>query len=1146
MSNTVAQTTVKVSAIDAISAKLARIGGNVGKMERRFQAAHRNISRSMNSVAGAGVALTASLTAPLTLAGRGLFRTVADFESASTRLANSFDAPVAEMEKFQALALDLAPKTPFSPEQIVGAQLELKMAGFDAAQVMAATPDVLNFATVAEISVPKAAELSSDVLRGMGLEVSDLSSIMDQASKAATISNQTTEQFMRGLVRAGPIANAAGMDITSLTANLATLADAGFKGAEGGNALRTILLRLAAPTAAAHRQFDRLGIDMSKFGVGKLTAKSVTSTLTSTGAATVAEVARIKSDIEEALTAPLPEGVTRQAFMVSEISGLLNADSKQQELIANSMSEAISSSVAGLDYNALLREIGARTEALGLDPLPIVKELFGVMRAAQGATLLAGAEGYSETAAKILDSEGIASRAAERLMKTLDGLANAFKSTMDVIVVEWGKAGGKDFFKGMLTGVITLLNTFRALPDTTKMAIAKFAALTAIAGPALLAIALLGKAAVFALSPIMLLAGGIGKLGMFLASTAGLISPIGIAVAAIAATIGVAAKSLLGFLSTFQPLQDVLGKMRSGWTLMWSGWQDGDGARIAKGLKVIQSRLGDLWAALRAGTIEWFSLKLGELAGVISAVSDTFAGWAASHTAIRVGMIAIGMAAARALRPLVSMLSLLARPILTASRLIAVAVAAGGVKGAAAGLAGIMGGKLALALGVVGRLFARLFLSKTAIAMTAIAEVFIALSKNSERFSEALEKIGNGKWREGFGDIGSILKESFSTGAMVMIGAGVAFQIGKGILGGRWKRVGLLAGAMFSGGFRIAAAGLSLFGGLLKGKGRLFASMAGIGAAAMRFLGKGLLRMIPYVGWASLAYDIGKMLWAYLPEPIREKLTAVAVYVGDAFKSAMAWALDVGSVVAGKAADLGRAIWNFHTTTIPGWVSAVGDWFGRQWQAAISAALSAGEWVSSAVDTLLDTISESFSAGFAATIEIGQDVLDGIVSSFTAVGEAIAEAVKAPFKTVADFFIGTINAGLAAINLGLAALSLPTVPTIGQKPEAPLNPAGGGSSAIDFTYGLLSAPPNLMPAPMAAPSTFESSGTSVNTTDRLAQELAALRADMAAGGVVARMDGKADVNINVRTVGGMTAATSGVSSGDVRAYLNTGPDPIAP
>lgn len=1149
MSTTVT-TTIRINALDAASAKLATIGANVGRMQRQFSAAQRRISASMNSIATAGATMTAAVTLPVAAVGRSIFNTVESFESASARLGNVLRKDISQLTEFQEQAMRLAPVTPYSPDQIVGAQLELAMSGFSEAQIKTAVPDVLNFATMAEISIPKAAMMSSDVIKGLGLEASELARVMDMAAKASTISNQTAEQFMTGLARSAPIARAAGMSVEDLMANLAALANAGFKAAEGGNALRTILLRLSAPTAAAQRQFSRLGLDIADFGGGKLSADSLINTLVEVGAVGASKAMSARNKIDAALTAPLPEGMSRQAFLSDQLSTMFNADSKQAELISKGIAETISSSVGGIDHNELIRAIDARAKAMNIDPLPLIKEIFGVQRSAQASALLASATGHENMVKGILDSNGIASESAQRLMDTLGGIKNALKSVWQTVAIELGEAGLKDFFKSILTGSIVALNAFRSLDEGTKGAIVGIAIAAASVGPALLAIATAGKLIPFALGP------AISVISATIAVLGALLSPIGLVVAAVGTLAVFGGMKLFGGLfetiKNFGPLQDTFSRIGDGFKMLKTGFTEADGAKIGLGVKVIKSQLGDLWSGIKDGAKVWATVIHGvDGARTVNALAGTLENLRKIATNLGSGLKAIagdiveffGMVGPGEGENWAAVLAAISEKLESISGWLA-------DKSANKYFAALIAGALLFRKTLMrllgfsaGKLFARLFPKGAAFGAGRLAGL---------------------AWKRGF--------DAAARGRARITGAGGRLAA---VGGNAAMTAGMYGGAAASvGKSRIGRLGAAI-ARLIPGAGFL-GKMLRFGGKAVGFLFKGMLRIIPGLGWGLFALDIARFFFPQIDTALANVWAKLKPILSAGWEKTLA----AGAAVAKAAKDFGRSIFSFFTATIPAWIKATGAWFGRQYEAMVSKAMAAGEWLTDAVKDLLASIKTSFSEGFAAALEIGQDVLDKITKTFEGIGTKLVDAIKAPFVGIGDWIMEQVNAALDLMPDGMKkflgievkpangddaeggtpgglpeikapVINTPTIPQNGALQHGRMTGSGTQSMSEVQEYLKRAAvrrkelPAGLLPKAMTLPDTFDESGAGASV-GRSADMAAAVKEAVSEGLTSSGfMDASAKIDVHIKTPKGVSA--SGITNSqnaDVR--LNTGRDPLAP
>jgi TP901 family phage tail tape measure protein len=93
--------------------------------------------------------------------------------------------------------------------------------------------------------------------------LTDAAKVADLLTQAAGASSASVEDLAQGFANVGPVANLFGMNVEETAAALAVLAENGIKGAEGGTALKSMLLSLTTPSAAAIAEMDRLGISLS-------------------------------------------------------------------------------------------------------------------------------------------------------------------------------------------------------------------------------------------------------------------------------------------------------------------------------------------------------------------------------------------------------------------------------------------------------------------------------------------------------------------------------------------------------------------------------------------------------------------------------------------------------------------------------------------------------------------------------------------------------------------------------------------------------------------------------------------------------------------------------------------------------------------
>ncbi|OQY83901.1 MAG: phage tail tape measure protein, partial [Anaerolineae bacterium UTCFX5] len=99
-------------------------------------------------------------------------------------------------------------------------------------------------------------------LKQFGLGIEDAAGTADVLVRAAGSSSATVGDLAQGFQNVGPVANMFGMSVEETAAALAVLAENGIKGAEGGTAMKAMLLNLARPTKKTQDALNDLGVSL--------------------------------------------------------------------------------------------------------------------------------------------------------------------------------------------------------------------------------------------------------------------------------------------------------------------------------------------------------------------------------------------------------------------------------------------------------------------------------------------------------------------------------------------------------------------------------------------------------------------------------------------------------------------------------------------------------------------------------------------------------------------------------------------------------------------------------------------------------------------------------------------------------------------
>jgi len=140
------------------------------------------------------------------------------------------------------------------------AMVELAKGGFSVKESMQAAKGTLALAAAAQIEAARAAEIQVNTISMFSLKASHASRVADVLASASNASSIEIEDLATSLKYIGPVANSMRISLEDTATAVALLGNAGIKGDQAGTSLRTMLVRLAAPTEKARDGLQALGI----------------------------------------------------------------------------------------------------------------------------------------------------------------------------------------------------------------------------------------------------------------------------------------------------------------------------------------------------------------------------------------------------------------------------------------------------------------------------------------------------------------------------------------------------------------------------------------------------------------------------------------------------------------------------------------------------------------------------------------------------------------------------------------------------------------------------------------------------------------------------------------------------------------------
>ena len=179
--------------------------------------------------------------------GKSAFDTYANWEQSMANVhATLGQISDEDYKKLAQASRKAGAETVFSAQEAADAENYLALSGMKVDEIVTAMPKVLNLASAGSMDLARAADLATDGLSACGLQVKDLDGFMDKMAKTSQKTNTNIEQIGQGIITVGGVAKDANMSIADMDTALGILANSGKKGAEGGTALRNVLLNLTA------------------------------------------------------------------------------------------------------------------------------------------------------------------------------------------------------------------------------------------------------------------------------------------------------------------------------------------------------------------------------------------------------------------------------------------------------------------------------------------------------------------------------------------------------------------------------------------------------------------------------------------------------------------------------------------------------------------------------------------------------------------------------------------------------------------------------------------------------------------------------------------------------------------------------------
>lgn len=233
----------------------------------------------------------------------------ASFEKSMRRVQAVSQATASEYRKLSDTALEMSTRTEHSATAIAEGMNFMAMAGFKANEIMEAMPSVLQLASAGVMDLGTAADITTNILTGYGLELSELARANDILVSAMTGANVDLVDLGESFKYVGPLAKAAGIEFNETAAMIALMGNAGIQGSMAGTSLRQAITNLLNPTKQARDVMDRLGIKIRDANDNLLSMTEILRQLEDRGASASDMMILFGQRAGPAMSALLEQGV---------------------------------------------------------------------------------------------------------------------------------------------------------------------------------------------------------------------------------------------------------------------------------------------------------------------------------------------------------------------------------------------------------------------------------------------------------------------------------------------------------------------------------------------------------------------------------------------------------------------------------------------------------------------------------------------------------------------------------------------------------------------------------------------------------------------------------------------------------------------
>jgi len=220
-------------------------GADLRGFEKAMKKAQRNIKKFGASMQRTGKNLTRNITLPIIGLGAVAVKTFMSFEQSMLKVKAVSGATAKEFKALTDNAKKLGASTMFTASEVAGLQFELAKLGFSTNEINASTESILRLSQATTHDLAESGEIVASTLKSFNLEAAQSTKVADIFALASSNAAMDMQKLSVAMPTVGATANAVGVPLEQLTAQMMVLADRGIEASTMGTHLRKVFVELA-------------------------------------------------------------------------------------------------------------------------------------------------------------------------------------------------------------------------------------------------------------------------------------------------------------------------------------------------------------------------------------------------------------------------------------------------------------------------------------------------------------------------------------------------------------------------------------------------------------------------------------------------------------------------------------------------------------------------------------------------------------------------------------------------------------------------------------------------------------------------------------------------------------------------------------